>query len=66
VRVYRINAVGKERRPVVLGTVVSASEALVHLNHALSEYSRAWVTDEQGMDVSLPDLKRTAEKERDA
>lgn len=63
-RVYRINAVNKERRAIVLGTADRASLALVHLRNALEDYPRAWVTDEQNRDVALPDLMRMAEEEQ--
>ncbi len=63
-RVYRINAVGKEGRAIVLGTADTASHALAHIRDALGDYPRAWVTDETDMDVSLPELMRLAEEEQ--
>jgi hypothetical protein len=63
-RVYRINAVGREGRAVVLSTADTSLQALVKLQDALSDYPRAWVTDELEFDISLPDLMRMAEEER--
>lgn len=65
-RVYRINAVGSEGRAIVLGTADTATKALSHLKSAFSDYPRAWVTDERDRDVSLAELLRAVEDERDA
>lgn len=61
-RVFRVNAV-IEGRHVVLGTATTATQALERVRDAISEYRRAWATDEQGIDVSLPDLMRMADEE---
>jgi hypothetical protein len=63
-RVFRINAVGKDGRAIVLGTADTAVQALRHIQDALGEYTRAWVTDEHDMDVLFADLTRMAEEER--
>ena len=62
-RVFRINAVGKDGKAIVLGTADTASQALTHVRDALGDYPRAWVTDEQDHDVSWPDLMRMADEE---
>jgi len=64
VRVYRINAVGKDAKAVVLGTADTATQALKHLRDALGDYPRAWVTDESDDDVSLAELIGIAEEEQ--
>lgn len=63
-RVFRINAVGKDGKPIILGTADTAAQALNHIREALGDYPRAWVTDEQDVDVSLADLIRMAEEEQ--
>jgi len=63
-RVFRINAVGKDGRAVVLGTTDTAAQALAYIRDAYADYPRAWVTDEQDMDVSLGDLMRLAGEEQ--
>jgi hypothetical protein len=65
VRVYRINAVGKEGKAIVLGTADTATQALKHLRDALGDYPRAWVTDEYDHDVPWAELVRRAEEELD-
>ena len=65
-RVFRINAVNNEGRAIVLGTADTATKALHHLRDAFGDYPRAWVTDEQNLDVSLADLIRVAENEHNA
>jgi hypothetical protein len=63
VRVYRINAVSKEGKAIVLGTADTASQALKHVRDAIGEYPRAWVTDDQDLDVAMPQLISLAEEE---
>ena len=65
-RVYRINAVGREGRTIVLGTADTASQALAHVRDALPDYPRAWVTDEMDNDVPMAELLRLAQEEKDA
>lgn len=65
-RVYRINAVGREGRMIVLGTADTASQALAHVRDALPDYPRAWVTDEIDNDVSMAELLRLTEEEKNA
>jgi hypothetical protein len=62
---YRINAVGSAGRAIVLGTADTAQQALNQLHEAIGDYPRAWVTDEENMDVSLAELIRLAAEERD-
>jgi len=64
VRVYRINAVGKDGRVIVLGTFDTASQAAAHIRDALGDYPRAWVTDERDLDVTLAELMRLADDEK--
>jgi hypothetical protein len=64
VRVYRINAVNKDGRAVVLGTTDTASQALSRVRDALGDYPRAWVTDETDLDVSLVELVHTSREEQ--
>jgi hypothetical protein len=63
VPVYRLNAVGKDGRSVVLGVSDTASRAVVKIRDMLAEYPRAWITDEFDVDISLPELMRRAEEE---
>jgi hypothetical protein len=65
VRVYRINAVGKDGKAIVLGTADTATQALKHVQDALGDYPRAWVTDEYDQDVPRAELVRRAEEELD-
>ena len=62
-RVFRVNAVGKEGRPIILGSANTAWQALAHLRDAISDYPRAWVTDEDSLDVSVTELMRLADEE---
>jgi hypothetical protein len=61
--VYRINAVDRNGRVIVLGTADTATKALSHIQAAFGDYPRAWVTDERDEDVSLAALTRAAEGE---
>jgi hypothetical protein len=63
-RVYRLNAVGKDGRVMVLGTADNATQALRHLKDAFGDYPRAWVTDEQDHDVSWAELVRLSDEEQ--
>ena len=65
-RIYRINAVGKEGKVIVLGTADTATQALNHVRDAIGDYPRAWVTDEQDQDVAWAELLRRAEEEQKA
>ena len=42
-RVFRLNAVGKDGRPLILGTADTARTALVQLRAALGDFHRAWL-----------------------
>ena len=63
-RVYRINAVGKDGRAIVLGTADTPTKAAGHLRDALGDYPWAWVTDEYDHDVSWAELVRSSEEEQ--
>ena len=63
-RVYRINAVGKDGKAVVLGTADTATQALNHVRDAMGDYPRAGVTDECDHDVAWAELVRRAEEEQ--
>jgi hypothetical protein len=62
--VYRINALGKEGKPIELGTADTATQALNHVRAAKTDYPRAWVTDEYDQEVVLSELARRAEQEQ--
>jgi hypothetical protein len=62
--VYRLNAVAKDGRAIVLGVSHTASHALIRIRDMLAEYPRAWVTDEFDVDISLPALMHRAEEEQ--
>jgi hypothetical protein len=64
VAIYRLNAVGKDGRAIVVGVSETASQALIKIRDMLAEYPRAWITDECDTDVSFPELMRRAEEER--
>jgi hypothetical protein len=51
---------------IVLGTADTASQALAHVRDALPDYPRAWVTDEIDNDVSMAELLRLTEEEKNA
>jgi len=63
-RIYRINAVGKEGLPIVLATADNATKALQVLRDAFGDFPRAWVSDDQDNDVSLADLLHVAGEEQ--
>jgi hypothetical protein len=63
-RVYRINALGDEGKPIVLGTADTAMQALSHLRAAWADHPRAWVTDEYDLEVVLSELVRRADEEQ--
>lgn len=63
--IYRLKAAGRDGRPVVVGVSETASQALIRVRDLLGEYPRGWVTDEFDIDISLPELMRRAEEERD-
>ena len=63
-RVYRINAVGKEGKAIVLGTADNATQALSHVRDAMGDYPRAGVTDEYDHDVAWADLVRRSEEDQ--
>jgi len=65
-RVYRINALGDEGKPIALGTADAATQALNHLQDAWADYPRAWVTDEYDQEVVLAELVRRADEEQKA
>jgi hypothetical protein len=64
VRVYRINAVGKDGKAIVLGTADTATQALNHVRDAMGDCPRAWVTDEYGHDVAWAELVQRAKEEQ--
>ena len=63
-RVYRINAVGKDGKAVVLGTAHTATQALHYVRDAIGDYPRAWVTDEYDHDVAWAEVVRRAKDEQ--
>jgi hypothetical protein len=64
VRVYQVNALNAEGALVDVATTDVAVLAIARLQEARVRHLRAWVTDETGRDVHVPDLIARAEAER--
>jgi hypothetical protein len=62
--IYRLNAVAKDGRAIVVGVSQTASQAFITIRDMLAEYPRAWITDEFDADVSLPELMLRVEEEQ--
>ena len=65
-RVYQVSGLDTERGEVVFATTDTASLAITRLQEARVRYLRAWVSDETGDAVSVPDLIGRAKEERSA
>ena len=63
-RVYQVSGLSSDGVAVVFATTDMASLAITRLQEARVRYLRAWVSDETGIDVSVPDLIARAGKER--
>jgi hypothetical protein len=61
---YQIHAVSMDGQVVALGTCDTASRALVALRSAQKDHPRAWVVDENSLDVAPDDLMRAARGEQ--
>jgi hypothetical protein len=60
VTAYQIFAVGADGRAVALAVADTASRALAALRDAQKDHPRAWVVDENNLDVSPDELMRLA------
>lgn len=65
-KVYQISGVDAAGAEVAFSTTDTAALALTRLQEARAKYLRAWVTDETGDNVSVPDLIIRAAQERSA
>lgn len=65
-RVYQVSGPDTERGEVVFATTDTASLAITRLQEARVRYLRAWVSDETGDAVCVPDLIGRAKEERSA
>ena len=63
-RVYQIGGLDVEGAEVAFATTDTAVLAIGRLQEARARYLRAWVTDETGVDISVPDLIARAASER--
>ena len=63
-RVYQIGGLDAEGAEVAFATTDTAVLAIGRLQEARARYLRAWVTDETGVDISVPDLIARAASER--
>jgi PAB1-binding protein PBP1 len=64
VRVYQVSALNAEGALVNFATTDVAVLAIARLQEARARHLRAWVTDETGNDVRVPDLIARADAER--
>ena len=65
-KVYQISGVDSAGAEVAFSATDTASLALKRLQEARTKYLRAWVSDENGDNVSVPDLIIRAAKEHSA
>ena len=63
-RVYQIGGLDAKGAEVAFATTDTAVLAIGRLQEARARYLRAWVTDETGVDISVPDLIARAASER--
>lgn len=63
-RIYQVSGLNSEGAAVVFATTDTASLAITRLQEARVRYLGAWVIDETGFDVSVPDLIARAKDER--
>jgi hypothetical protein len=64
VRVFQVSGLNAEGAAVVFATTDTAALAIARLQEARARYLRAWVSDETGVDLSVPDLIARAAEER--
>ena len=65
-RVYQIGGLDAQGSMVVFATTDTAALAIMRLQEARARFLRAWVSDETGADVGVPDLIARAADERAA
>jgi len=61
---YQVCAVGHDGKVMSLGTADTAARALAVLINAQRDHPRAWVVDENNLDVSPADLMARADADR--
>jgi hypothetical protein len=61
---YEVKAVDEAGKQAVLGTVDSATAAMIKSRDARQDYRRVWVTDDTGHEVSAADLLIRSWQER--
>jgi hypothetical protein len=64
VRVYQVSGLNSKGAVVAFATTDTAALAITRLQEARGRYLRAWVSDETGDNVSVPDLIARATAER--
>ena len=66
-RVYQVSGLDRVGAEVIFSTTDTAALAIGRLQEARTRYLRAWVSDESGTCVSVPDLiARAAEEHKRA
>ena len=63
-RVYQIGGLDAQGAMVAFATTDTAVMAIARLQEARARYLRAWVSDETGVDIRIPDLIALAADER--
>jgi hypothetical protein len=64
VKVFQVSGLDRAGQQVVFATTDTAGLAINRLAEARVRYLRAWVSDEAGIDLSVPDLIARAADER--
>ena len=64
-RAFQVSGLNAEGAAVVFATTDTATLAIARLQEARARYLRAWVSDETGVDLSVPDLIARAAQERE-
>ena len=65
-RVYQVSGLDRAGEAVVFATTDTAGLAIARLQEARVRYLRAWVSDETGVDLKVPDLIARAREERES
>jgi hypothetical protein len=63
-RAYEIGALDAQGAMVAFATTDTAVMAITRLQEARARFLRAWVSDETGVNISIPDLIARAADER--
>ena len=63
-RVYQVGGLDAQGAMVAFATADTAVMALARLQEARGRFLRAWVSDETGSDIRIPDLIARAAHER--